>query len=253
MTIFADQDAAIEEFKEYAAAAIKTYFGGVFPSDGSLYRKLLAAEADAARYLSVPLSPTEVFPDDPTDAELAELDGTPYLVEPGYDLTPDFFSVSSGFGTLLLRTRPILSVRSIKLIYPSFAATVFDIPMEWVRLDRKAGLVKIVPGAGSINAPLSIFSVQAMAGGYTVPYMIRVRYRAGIDATLPEYYDVRDTVFKMATLRLLQGAFIASSGSISADGLSESLSADVSKFGDDVDHSLDALKQKLLGPVWGVL
>lgn len=254
MSLFYTDDAALADFKiDRLAGIVRVYLGGEMPRDEYLRSKLAAAEADLTRALGVPLAPTEILTDEPDAAKLTELGNTPYIVEPGYDLPPEFFSMSGGFGTLSLRVRPVIQIRSIKLVYPSFAQTVFEIPAPWIRLDKKYGAVKIIPGAGALNAPLSIFMTQALSAGYTVPHMIKVAYRAGVDASSPDFADVRDMIFRMATLSVLKNSFIPQSGSISADGLSQSTSADIGKMAGEIDDDIQALKQKLVGPVWGVL
>lgn len=218
-----------------------------------VWSKVQSAERELSRRLAVPLEPTEVFPEPPTEAEIAALAGKPFLVEPGYDMPPDFFSVASGFGTLQLRQRPVIAIASIRFIYPSIAASVWDVPANWIRVDHKYGQVKIIPGAGALNAPLSIFTMQAMGAGYNVPHMIRVRYAAGLANHATEYEDVLDLVKRMAMLGILRDAFVAQSGSISADGLSQSLSADISKFEDGVGDTIERLREKLNGPIWTAL
>lgn len=253
MTIFTDKTEALAELREdrlvYAA---ETYLGGAMPSDAALWRKLLAAEAEAGRKLGVPLEPTLVLADEPSADELAALEGKPHIVEPGYDMAPDFFG-SQAWGALMLRVRPVIAVESIRFIYPSMATTYFDIPPNWIRLDKKYGQLQIVPGPGANNAPIGIFTLQAIGSGVRIPHMVRVRYRAGIDCSLPENFDVVDLIMQMAVLRVLQDAFLPQSGSISADGLSQSVSTDMSKMRDDIDERLAELKQKLCGPIWGVL
>lgn len=56
-----------------------------------------------------------------------------------------------------------------------------------------------------------------------------------------------DLIQKMAVLRIIEDAFVPQSGSISADGLSRSFSADAAKFAARVDDQLDALRQSLHG------
>jgi len=51
----------------------------------------------------------------------------------------------------------------------------------------------------------------------------------------------------MALLKLMQGAFLPTSGSLSVDGLSESQSFDLSKYQDDVDARIERLRQSIHG------
>lgn len=253
MTIFTNREEAVAELRdERLTFAADTYLGGAVPSDSTLWRKLLAAEAEVARKLSVPLAPTMVFSDQPSPEEVAALGGMPFLVEPGYDLDPTFFG-SQMWGALMLRVRPVIAVESVKFVYPSMGQTFFEVPDTWIRLDQKYGQLQIVPGPGVSNAPVSVFTLQAIGSGVRVPHMIRVQYRAGLDCTLPENFDVVDIVMQMAVLRVLHDTFLPQSGSISADGLSQSVSGDLSKMQEGIDERLAHMKQKINGPIWGVL
>ena len=83
--------------------------------------------------------------------------------------------------------------------------------------------------------------------------MLRVTYQAGINGQSPEFYDLADLIKQMALLRIMQNAFAPMSGSISADGLSQSYSMDIIKFQDDIDKRLSVIRERLIGPIWGVL
>jgi len=239
--------------RDWVTGIANTHFSGKLPDDDFLVTQLTSSEAAFVRSTSVPVEPTEIFSDEPTAAERSLLGTTPYEVEPGYDMKTDFFSPSHGFGTLSLRVRPVISVSSIKLIYPSFSSTVFDIPISWVRLDKKYGNIKIVPGAGTLNAPLSIFMAQALSSGNTIPDMIRVRYTAGILLLDNKNADVLNLIMKMAALSTLQNAFVPQSESISVDGVSQSKSVDIGKMKADVRDDLETVKQRLLGPIFGFM
>jgi hypothetical protein len=224
----------------------------VAPSDGLLTRKFEAAEGELQRELGVYLAPTMVFGGtEPTDEQIAALNGAPYAIESGYDMTPDFFSVGQ-WGTLMLRSRPVKSITSMKFIYPSLNAQVIDMPMSWIQLDKRMGLINVVPGVGGLNVPLNIFAMQAMNSGTTVPNMIRVQYTAGLDASHFLYADVQDVCMRLVALRLLRDTFTPQSGSISADGLSQSQSVDLDKFAATIGGEIAAIRSKLLGPIIGV-
>lgn len=221
-------------------------------SDDTIWLKMVAAEAEVSRRLGVYLAPIEIFPSEPTPDELAALNGAHYLVEPGYDMPPDFFSVGN-FGYFVLRQKPVVSIAQIKLAYPNQGGAAFTIPPEWIRLDSKYGHVHLFPSAQSISAPLSIMTMQAMGAGYNIPHMIRVRYTAGLSNASEFYPDVVDLVRRVTVLRLLHDSFIPQSGSISGDGLSESTSMDMAKLQGDTDNMIDTLKLQLTGPIIGVM
>lgn len=249
----ADVADALASFKaDWLLHAANTYMGGVLPSDAFLTRKLQAAELTIQRRLGIPLTPTLISCDELTASEIADLSGAPYRIEPGYDLPPDFFGVQT-FGALLLRVRPVIAIESIRIVYPSTLSQLFEIPHNWIRLDKKYGQVRIVPGPGYNSAPVSVFMMQAMGSGATIPHMIRVRYRAGIDDSSPDYLDVRSAVFQQALIDVITAVMPPQSGSISADGLSQSFSSPLKDMAGTLDGQIALLKESILGPVWGVL
>lgn len=245
MSLFTEADVA--DFKaDCLMAAMSEYFpapgGGCSrgsPSDKALLRQLHAAEAEVAHSLNVFLEPTTVFPYEPTEEEVAALQGQPWAEEPGYDYDPDFFQADS-WGYLVLRQKPIISIEYVRLAYPSPAQQFFAIPHDWLRPDKKYGTIRMVPASQSFNAPLGAFIMQALGGGRGVPSMIQVKYVAGLkDAkTDPKWADLIDVIYKLATLKVLNGLFRAQSESISADGLSQSRSFDGSKHREMIDEAL---------------
>jgi hypothetical protein len=169
-----------------------------------------------------------------------------WFQESGYDYDPDFFS-GDKWGYLVTKQKPIISVESIKFSYPSPANTVFAIPNEWVRLDRKYGHIRLVPAAASFQAPLSAFIMQAIGGGRTIPFMIQIRYTAGLKNPTADYPDLIDLIYKMATFRMLFGAFIPGSSSISADGLSQSQTIAYADWKKEIDAKLKSLRSAIHG------
>ena len=221
-------------------------------SDDALWQSMVAAEADLARKLGVSLSPIEIFTDPPTDEELIELAGKPYLIEPGYDLPPNFFGIGK-FGCFRLRQVPVVEIKSIKLVYPNTGSILFNIPIEWVRCDYKYGLIHIFPSRMVTTVPLSIFTMQALTSGVNVPNMIRVRYSSGLKNVVQDYPDIVALAKRMAVLRIINDSWLPLSESISADGLSQSQSNDIEKLQKVVDNQIDALKTRVLGPVYDVV
>jgi len=220
--------------------------------DDELWDYWLASEADAGRRLAVPLQPTQIFDHQPTSDEINALSGMPYMVEPGYDMPPDFFG-SQSWGAIKLRHCPAIQVQRIRLVYPSMDQEMFEIPLSWVKLDNKYGMMHIIPGPNQNTMPLSVFMMQAISAGVQIPHVLRVTYQAGINGQSPEFYDLADLIKQLALLRIMQNAFAPMSGSISADGLSQSYSMDIIKFQDDIDKRLSVIRERLIGPIWGVL
>ncbi len=226
----------------------------VLPDPDLLWDALMAAEGEAARKLGVFLQPTEVFPIVAPPAAVAALPaGMPYVVEPAYDLPPDWFQVGM-FGALKLNHPLVSKVTSLELRHPSYQAEAYIIPAEWVQLVGRSGMINVIPGGGGLsNLPLGVFTLQAIGSGYTIPHMIRVRYTAGLGEPSEFRTEIVALVYRAAAMRLLLDQFIPQSTSISADGLSQSRSQDLGKHQEAIDMAFESLRDRLHGPVWGVL
>lgn len=245
MSLFTHDTIADVRADRLAMGAAK-YLRGVTLSDAYICSKLKAAEADASRRLRVLLEPTIVFAGDPTPDELTAAGTTPTLVEPAYDFDPNMWDADR-WGMFLTRQRPVISVQSVEFVFPVPITSRFSIPATWIRADRKYGQVQIVPSGATMSSIVSTYTMGILGGGAVVPQMIQVRYRAGIDATSPVFADLIDLIKKMAVLRIMQDAFIPQSGSISADGLSQSFSTDVSKYQEQVESMLDVIRDSIHG------
>jgi hypothetical protein len=157
--LFPDIEDTIAEMRgDRLAMMASTLLGGSFaPTDAYLTSKLKAAEADASRRLRVAFGPVTVFAGTPTDEELAALpEGAQWVEESAYDYEPMGWTADQ-WGYLILRKRPVIAVTSMRFIYPP-ANTVFSVPVSWIRLDKKAGHIRIVPGMpgagfGSLSLP----------------------------------------------------------------------------------------------------
>jgi hypothetical protein len=236
MSIFCASDVkTVREDRLMVAAASHPELARL--SDASILRKLKIAEKEVARKLKVRLEPTVIFPYEPSEAEIAALDGKLWDEEPGYDYDAGFFWADS-WGFLVLNERPTISVDWVRFGYPSPQNTFYDIPKAWLRLDKKAGQVRLVPVGQTFTAPLNAFMMQVMGGGRSVPYMLQVKYTAGLKDVKEEWPDLVDVIMKSAVLSLIKDAFKPQSGSISADGLSQSLSVDVGKYGETIEEAL---------------
>lgn len=255
MTIFSDKAASVADIKSNRLViAGETYFPGAALDDDYVYEKLLSAEADAIRKLRVFLEPTVVIPD---DAEQSEIDAlvaasTKYAQEPAYDYEPEFFR-GERWGYIVAQHNPIISVQSIQFSYPSPSNTIYTIPNEWIRLDKRSGHIRLVPATQAFAAPLSAFLMQALGAGSTIPFMIRVRYTSGLVDVNRDWPDLVDVIKKMATLRIIADTYHPQSGSISGDGLSQSVSVDFAKFGEELDAKLSTIRQAIHGVMMMVL
>lgn len=209
-------------------------------SDDYLWDKLLAAEAAAHHSLRVPFQVTQFFSDTPTQAQIDALPpGMPWEIDPGYDYEPDFFR-SEGWGYMQLRQKPLDSVQSVTIVFPAASANTYQIPADWIRPEKKYGTVQFIPGSGSGSMPLNAFMLQALGVGRRIPFSLRVNYRAGLVAR--EWPDLVDMVQKKAVLKTVEDKFLPQSGSVSADGLSQSTSVDMEKYRDTIDSILNGAK-----------
>lgn len=211
-----------------------------FPStelDNSyIWEKLRAAEREVARALRVELEPTAFFPEPPTEEQITALNGMPWKEDDGYDYDPAMYT-GDRWGFIQTHSLPIVSVEKVEFAYPA-AGAKFDIPQEWLQVNKKYGQVQIVP-ASTASVGMGAYFMQLVSSGRVIPNMIRVTYVAGLVDAAHNYPDLVDAVKKTAVLKMLEDAFMPQSGSISADGLSQSLSMDMSKYEDSIDRILN--------------
>lgn len=211
-------------------------------SDDYLWDKLRAAESEIAHTLRVPLAPTAFFPSTPTNDEITALNGMPWAIDPGYDYEPASFSSGDKWGMLKLRNKPIQSVSRVRFAYPGGPGSFYDLPLDWLRMDRKYGTVQFVPSSTAFVAPLNAFVMQAIGNGRTIPLAIQLTYVAGLTDAARDYPELIDVIMKKASLKIIEDAFLPQSGSISADGLSQSMSNDMDKHHDTIDRVLNGGK-----------
>ena len=228
--------------------ALSTYAPDATFSDDYLWGKLRAAEMDAERRLRVFFSPVEIIPQGSNeDTDALDAAGIRWIEEPGYDFDPELFKGET-WGLIETRQRPIIRVDSIHFAWPAPGmGAAFTVPASWLRIDKKYGRLNLVPTQNLLTLPLNTFILSALSGGRSVPLMMQIRYAAGLKNAAQNYPDLMDLVQKMAVLNVLSDLFLPQSGSISADGLSQSLSLDLDKYRQGVEDRLDALRQALHG------
>lgn len=248
----------------------RTHLAGLdLLDDDYLFSKLTSSAALLERKLRVFLEPVEMLPAGATQAEIdafeqatttaAPTDEVPFpepvltpirwAEDPGYDMSPEHFDANH-WGFLALRQKPVIAVHSMQFIYPVMSS-VFEVPTDWFRVDKKYGHINLVPGHASVTAPLSAIMLQFQSGR-NVPLMVQVRYRAGLKNLKTDYPEIWDVLQKMAVLSMIEDSFPAASTSQSIDGMSQSSSLDVSKLGDTIDAKVDAIRQSLHGVRMGV-
>lgn len=236
---------------------LQTYLpAGTVISDDYLLQKLMAAQSYISHRLRVFLVPTQVLPNTATQTEIdlwaspASGPAWPVYLEPAYDYDPDLFQGNT-WGRTLTRNRPIIAVQSMKFVYPTPTSTLFTIPNEWIRLDKKYGVINLLPIQTSMSLPLNAFILSALGGGRTVPEFIEIRYQAGLTNVARDWPELLDLVRKQAVLGMMEDMYVPSnkSESTSADGLSQtsSLGFNLDDYQGMVNEKLDAIKSSLFG------
>jgi len=243
------RDAVATVRRKHLSRLAASLLAGAEISDGDIWSKLKAAEAEVERVLRVYLSPVEVLPSDPDyDAQAATYasQGRRVLREPGYDFTPEMFH-GNRWGLLELRQRPITAIRFARFSYPSQTGNSIDLPTQWLRPEGRTNRVSIVPVDNLALAPLNSMMLSAMAGASTIPFMLQIGYQCGLDNARDRLPDLAAVVERMAMLSIVEDQLLPQSGSISADGLSRSLSWDASKHQDEIDAKLARMRDGLQG------
>lgn len=207
-------------------------------SDAYIWNKLRAAESEIAHKLRILLTPHQIFPKQPTDEEIAALDGMPWMVETPYDYQPNLYDRDK-WGYFITRQRPIIDVQRLRYQMPSQGNQYFDIPLDWLRLDKKYGHVRVLPTTNASLVTASVLGFTALTWQSIIPNMMNVTYTAGIEDAEANYPELIDAIKKMAVVKILTDLFLPQSGSISADGLSESMSTDVTKYQEQIDHIIN--------------
>ncbi|MDR3517129.1 MAG: hypothetical protein P4M00_15050 [Azospirillaceae bacterium] len=231
-----------------------TYFPGASLSDSYLWGKVCASVADIERRLRLFLTPHEVLPEAAPQAEIDALiaadPDVPITLEPGYDYDPKLFR-GDDWGLITVRHRPIIAVHRIDFVSPAANDTLWTVPCEWIRLDRKYGQINLVPAQRAITLPLSAFVMSVLGGGTTVPLMVQVRYRAGLGRApadrLAADPDLDDLIKTMIVLSIIGDVFVPQSGKASVDGLSQSRSIGIERFRSDIEQRIEALRQSMAG------
>jgi len=237
------KDIAVDKMRQDSLMlAARGAMPSVAVSDDYLWDKLRSAESEMSHELRVPLAPTAFFPFTPTQPEIDALAGKPWGVDPGYDYEPQAFGYNDKWGMIKTRNKPIQSVSLVRFAYPGGNGSSYDLPLDWLRMDRKYGSIQFVPSSTAFIAPLNNFIMQAIGNGRTIPLAIQLTYVAGLENAAEKYPELIDAILKKATLKVVEDLFLPQSGSISADGLSQSLSNDMDKHRDTVERIINGEK-----------
>lgn len=207
-------------------------------SDDYIWDKIRAAESEISHSLRVPLVPTRFFPRQPTPEQLEALNGMAWEVEVGTDYDPSMFDRDK-WGFIVTRQKPIISVEQMRFVYPTQDMGHFDIPLDWLTWDAKYGHIRIVPNSSAVLTSFSGFVLTNLIAGRVIPSMVQYIYTAGLVDVQRNYPELLDCIKKSAVCKIVADAYLPQSGSISADGLSESVSVDLAKYHEAIDHILN--------------
>lgn len=250
-----DRFKAVDQFKNESLAFLDRSFPVDNLTDDYIWDSLVAAESEASRALRVFFEPTVVIPETAPQNEVDALvaSGKKFVTEAPYDYDPHGWT-SDAWGYIVTRRSPLIRVDSVRFTYPNPTSDILVVPIEWIRLDKKYGHVRFVPtGAMMALGPMSTYMMTAISSGRIIPNMIHIRYVAGLENPARDYPDLIKLVKRMAILSILKNAFLPQSGSISADGLSQSTSVDTDKWQEGIEHDLAALRDSIHGVRMGVL
>lgn len=195
-------------------------------SENYLLRKMRAAEDELERSLSCYYTPKRIVCEPAPPLVL----GKDYdIVEPAYDYSSQFY-VGENWGGIRLRHYPVHAdpLPTVKFAYPNIDHRIFTVPPAWIRLYGPFGMIRLVPDSISIVASFSAFILSVLSGGQGVPQSIFVTYTAGFDGVNEkedletDHNDLLELTKRLAVLNIISDAFMATSTSNSADGLSQS-------------------------------
>jgi hypothetical protein len=254
-SVFADLGAEVAALRRDRLVALAAmYAPGREFSDEYLLGKLVAAEKEIERALRVFLLPREIIPEgqdgleeDALAAEAAALEAAGKLVhrEPGYDYEPSTFG-SNAWGGIDLRHRPVIRIHGIQFHYP-VGGSLFDVQPEWMRVDKKYGRVQFVPIGAFMAGQLGGLITQAISIGTSMPLMIRVRYRAGLEDVPTKWPDILSVIRRKAMLSILDELYLPSGGSVSGDGLAQSFQWKAQEHHDALARAIERLRQAIHG------
>ena len=236
------RDIVVDEIrKDRLMSAAAGILQDIKVSDQYLWEKVRAAESDLAHILRVPLVPTRYFPIQPTVTELAALGDMAWDIDPGYDYEPGMFERDK-WGYLVTRHAPVISVQYMRFAYPKQDIGFFDVPLDWLRTDSRVGHIRIIPTNSAVLMGTAGFAMTSMLNRRNIPDMVQLAYTAGLKNAAADYPELLDVVKKKAVLKVVADAFLPQSGSISADGLSQSISVDMAKYSDGIDEIINGPK-----------
>ena len=134
--------------------------------------------------------------------------------------------------------RPVWDVTAFFFAFPGNFYEIYN-AVRWVQIDRKFGVVNIVPTDGAaVLATFNAWVMSVLAGGRSLPRSLFMDYTAGLDpsqlrsqhADLMEVLKLHTFMGMVGTLATLRSNGVQSC-SVSVDGLSQSESFMAGQYG----------------------
>lgn len=245
--LFPDQDEAVQDLMAQLALGAGQYINLKALTASMVWDKLVAAETEAERLLKTFFDTVQVIPDTALEPEIQALEDakTRYITIGAFDYDPAMFE-GERWGLMRLPYKPVQQINSVTIAFPAPFLMNYVVPFEWIRIDRKYGDMQLVPTTSAQVTPVGAFALVAMAGSVTYPQAVQVRYSCGLSnangqvatSFAQEWDDLVDVVKRMAIGKIMKMAYLPTSSSISADGLSQSNSFDPKKWQDQIDEDL---------------
>lgn len=205
-------------------------------SDQCIQEKLFAAEDYYERMLGIVLGERRFFSDPakrsphPRIPQLSipDYDPTRDIAEPSYDY-PLALWAGERWAAIKLRHKPVIRIDNIFFTWAA-SVTIWQVPHEWIQVDRRGGTVNIIPASGpAVLISFSAYILTIIAGGRGLPHSILIDGAVGIpiDELCRDYAELLEAIRLRAMLSLLGpiGNIISLGGqnqSLSLDGLSHS-------------------------------
>ena len=216
---------------------------GTFSED-FLFQKLRAAEDEAEHDLGILLTEKRIR------SEPGEDDDDYDIAEPAYDFEALSF-LDEHYGYLRLRRGPVhrTPIPRVIFAYPNLDNKVFEVPSTWIKFDHRFGMIRLVPAQVPVFQPFTAAVLACFTGGRGVPQAIYVDYTAGFNSVQLEddWQDLLAYIRRSAILAIATDALFPSSGSISADGLSQSAGFAIKDYREDKEKQVAKLRNKLWG------
>jgi len=150
---------------------------------------------------------------------------------------------------------PVIEVSKWEVIFPS-NSTLFEYPVEWIRIDNDKGILRLFPDQGNIPQWMvnASFLPYLVMGHSHLPHFYNVTYKAGFaEDAIP--FAINEAIGLISSMLPLDtaGDLIAGAGianySISIDGQSQSIgttsSATNSGYGARLNSYKDRLKNNM--------